>query len=73
MSEKTEHYPSEKSEDKSVALNEQEIEEDSEIYEPHQFTWRASIVGSLLGCVVAASNLYLGLQIGWTFGAALWG
>ncbi|KAI8350942.1 OPT oligopeptide transporter protein-domain-containing protein, partial [Mortierella sp. GBAus27b] len=34
---------------------------------------RAAIVGSLLGCVVAASNLYLGLKIGWTFGAALWG
>lgn len=27
----------------------------------------------MLGCVVAASNLYLGLKIGWTFGAALWG
>jgi len=34
---------------------------------------RAAIVGALLGCVVAASNIYLGLKIGWTFGAALWG
>lgn len=34
---------------------------------------RAAIVGSLLGCVVAASNLYVGLKIGWTFGASLWG
>ncbi|KAF9379032.1 hypothetical protein CPB97_009204 [Podila verticillata] len=42
-------------------------------YEEHQFTWRAAIVGSLLGCVVAASNLYVGLKIGWTFGASLWG
>ncbi|KAK3844378.1 MAG: OPT oligopeptide transporter protein-domain-containing protein [Linnemannia gamsii] len=41
--------------------------------EEHQFTWRAAIVGSLLGCVVAASNLYVGLKIGWTFGASLWG
>ncbi|KAK5817053.1 OPT oligopeptide transporter protein-domain-containing protein [Linnemannia elongata] len=41
--------------------------------EDHQFTWRAAIVGSLLGCVVAASNLYVGLKIGWTFGASLWG
>ncbi|KAG1239071.1 hypothetical protein G6F35_000294 [Rhizopus arrhizus] len=38
-----------------------------------QFTWRASIVGSLLGCLVAASNTYLGLKIGWTFGASLFG
>ncbi|KAG0227698.1 hypothetical protein BGW42_002757 [Actinomortierella wolfii] len=38
-----------------------------------QFTWRAAIVGSLLGCVVAASNLYVGLKVGWTFGASLWG
>ncbi|KAG0208267.1 hypothetical protein BGX33_006367 [Mortierella sp. NVP41] len=41
--------------------------------EEHQFTWRAAIIGSLLGCVVAASNLYVGLKIGWTFGASLWG
>ncbi|KAF9578450.1 hypothetical protein BGW38_005737, partial [Lunasporangiospora selenospora] len=34
---------------------------------------RAAIVGSLLGCIVAASNLYVGLKIGWTFGASLWG
>ncbi|KAI8357851.1 OPT oligopeptide transporter protein-domain-containing protein [Choanephora cucurbitarum] len=39
---------------------------------PH-FTWRAAIVGSLLGCIVAASNTYLGLKIGWTFGASLFG
>ncbi|KAF9430098.1 hypothetical protein BGZ76_000974 [Entomortierella beljakovae] len=50
-----------------------ENDEDEFIFEPQQFTWRAAIVGSLLGCVVAASNLYLGLKIGWTFGAALWG
>ncbi|KAF9175366.1 hypothetical protein BGX20_006251 [Mortierella sp. AD010] len=42
-------------------------------HEEHQFTWRAAIIGSLLGCVVAASNLYVGLKIGWTFGASLWG
>ncbi|KAF9366499.1 hypothetical protein BGX34_001937 [Mortierella sp. NVP85] len=41
--------------------------------EEHQFTWRAAIIGSLLGCVVAASNLYVGLKIGWTFSASLWG
>ncbi|KAI8979182.1 OPT oligopeptide transporter protein-domain-containing protein [Mycotypha africana] len=41
--------------------------------EEYQFTWRASIIGSLLGCLVAASNTYLGLKIGWTFGASLFG
>ncbi|GAA5802236.1 hypothetical protein HPULCUR_007699 [Helicostylum pulchrum] len=41
--------------------------------EDHQFTWRSAIVGSLLGCLVAASNMYLGLKIGWTFGASLFG
>ncbi|RCI01917.1 hypothetical protein CU098_007364 [Rhizopus stolonifer] len=41
--------------------------------EETQFTWRATIVGSLLGCLVAASNTYLGLKIGWTFGASLFG
>ncbi|KAF9969323.1 hypothetical protein BGZ73_008353 [Actinomortierella ambigua] len=52
-----------------------ELAEDSPdaIVEETQFTWRAAIVGSLLGCVVAASNLYVGLKIGWTFGASLWG
>ncbi|KAF9298977.1 hypothetical protein BGZ74_009147 [Mortierella antarctica] len=57
------------SEDKSFKGN-----DDEEFpFEEHQFTWRAAIVGSLLGCVVAASNLYVGLKIGWTFGASLWG
>ncbi|CAO3641464.1 unnamed protein product [Cunninghamella blakesleeana] len=41
--------------------------------EGQHFTWRATIVGSLLGCLVAASNTYLGLKIGWTFGASLFG
>ncbi|KAI8811363.1 OPT oligopeptide transporter protein-domain-containing protein [Cladochytrium replicatum] len=36
-----------------------------------EFTWRSAIVGSLLGCVVAASNFYLGLKVGWTFGASI--
>ncbi|TPX64065.1 hypothetical protein SpCBS45565_g06160 [Spizellomyces sp. 'palustris'] len=35
------------------------------------FTFRAAIIGSLLGCLVAASNFYLGLKAGWTFGAQL--
>ncbi|KAI8811822.1 OPT oligopeptide transporter protein-domain-containing protein [Cladochytrium replicatum] len=36
-----------------------------------EFTWRSAIVGSLLGCVVAASNFYLGFKVGWTFGASI--
>ncbi|CDS11287.1 hypothetical protein LRAMOSA03550 [Lichtheimia ramosa] len=43
------------------------------IVEEWQFTWRASVVGSLLGCLIAASNTYLGLKIGWTFGASMFG
>ncbi|RUS31469.1 OPT oligopeptide transporter protein-domain-containing protein [Jimgerdemannia flammicorona] len=52
------------------------VEEEAEYQFPeetHQFTWRAAIVGSLLGCFVAASNMYLGLKIGWSFGASLFG
>ncbi|KAG0295439.1 hypothetical protein BGZ96_011715 [Linnemannia gamsii] len=68
--------------DRPVELTEDKAEnvdlratDDNEEFPPedHQFTWRAAIVGSLLGCVVAASNLYVGLKIGWTFGASLWG
>ncbi|KAF9896605.1 hypothetical protein BX616_007126, partial [Lobosporangium transversale] len=85
MAEKSKYNTTEKSErneytqEKATQLTEDSLEisnltdQDEFVYEPHQFTWRAAIVGSLLGCVVAASNLYLGLKIGWTFGAALWG
>ncbi|KAF9118481.1 hypothetical protein BGX30_004549 [Mortierella sp. GBA39] len=48
-------------------------EEEEFIDEPKQFTVRAVLVGSILGLVVAASNMYTGLKAGWTFGAALWG
>ncbi|CEG67415.1 hypothetical protein CU097_007557 [Rhizopus azygosporus] len=41
--------------------------------EEHQFTFRAAIIGSLFGCLVSASNTYLGLKIGWSFGASLFG
>ncbi|KAG0347698.1 hypothetical protein BG004_007181 [Podila humilis] len=61
--------------EKTERVDIQETQEDEEefVHEEHQFTWRASIVGSALGLVVAASNMYLGLKIGWSFGAALWG
>ncbi|GJJ70470.1 hypothetical protein EMPS_02819 [Entomortierella parvispora] len=74
--EKTEYvdaFPGEKiPADNSIPVEEENME-DEYVHEEHQFTWRAALVGSLLGCVVAASNLYLGLKIGWSFGAALWG
>jgi uncharacterized oligopeptide transporter (OPT) family protein len=36
-----------------------------------QLTWRALVVGSLAGCIVACTNIYIGLQIGWSFGASI--
>lgn len=41
--------------------------------EEQQLTVRALVVGILLGAVVSASNIYLGLKTGWTFGASLFG
>lgn len=41
--------------------------------EEQQLTFRAIIIGSLLGAVVSASNIYLGLKTGWTFGPSLFG
>ena len=36
-----------------------------------QLTWRAVIMGSLLGCVLSLTNLYMGLKTGWGFGVAI--
>lgn len=44
-----------------------------EIEETHQLTFRAVAVGCLLGAVVGASNIYLGLKTGFTFGPQLFG
>lgn len=44
-----------------------------ELEEPQQFTFRAVFVGCVLGAVISASNVYLGLKTGWTFGASLFG
>ncbi|KAI0630922.1 OPT oligopeptide transporter [Trametes polyzona] len=41
--------------------------------ETQQFTFRAVLVGCALGAVISASNVYLGLKTGWTFGASLFG
>ncbi|MCJ1312990.1 hypothetical protein MMC25_006666 [Agyrium rufum] len=47
--------------------------DENEDLETQQFTFRAVFVGCCLGGVIAASNLYLGLKTGWTFGASLFG
>ena len=36
-----------------------------------QLTWRAGIMGSLLGGVLSLTNLYIGLKAGWGFGVAI--
>ncbi len=36
-----------------------------------QLTARAVIVGCLVGSVVSCTNIYIGLKIGWTFGASI--
>ena len=41
--------------------------------EDEHFTIRAVIVGIILGAVVSASNMYLCLKTGWTFGSSLFG
>ncbi|KXN85831.1 putative metal-nicotianamine transporter YSL7 [Leucoagaricus sp. SymC.cos] len=41
--------------------------------EEYQLTVRAIVVGSCLGAIVGASNIYLGLKTGFTFGPQLFG
>ena len=36
-----------------------------------QFTWRAVLVGGLIGMVMAASNLYTSIKLGWAFGVTI--
>jgi uncharacterized oligopeptide transporter (OPT) family protein len=36
-----------------------------------QLTWRAVLMGSLLGGVLSLTNLYIGLKAGWAFGVAI--
>ena len=39
--------------------------------ETTQLTVRSLLFGIFIGCIVAASNVYLGLMIGWGFGAGM--
>src|SRR5262245_30950313 len=36
-----------------------------------QLTWRAVLMGSLLGGILSLTNLYIGLKAGWGFGVAI--
>lgn len=36
-----------------------------------QFTWRAVIMGGLLGALMSVSNLYTAIKLGWLFGVAI--
>src|SRR5262245_39156100 len=36
-----------------------------------QLTWRAVLMGSLLGGLLSITNLYIGLKAGWGFGVAI--
>jgi OPT family oligopeptide transporter len=36
-----------------------------------QLTWRAIVMGSLLGGILSLTNLYIGLKAGWGFGVAI--
>ena len=36
-----------------------------------QLTARAIIAGCLVGSIVSCTNIYIGLKIGWTFGASI--
>ncbi|HVP37793.1 MAG TPA: OPT family oligopeptide transporter [Candidatus Saccharimonadales bacterium] len=36
-----------------------------------QFTWRATLMGALLGCVMSLTNIYIGLKTGWALGVAI--
>lgn len=56
--------------------NETILPEESDVkYTPQpgerQLTLRALIAGCLVGSVVSCTNIYIGLKIGWTFGASI--
>lgn len=61
--------------EKLPELNEQDIDQDSFEFEynpdDRDFTWRAVLLGSLVGAVVSLSNIYLILKIGIAQGATL--
>jgi hypothetical protein len=49
-----------------IGLGQDGIPPASQLYRPDDcsFTWRAAVLGSLCGSVIAVSNMYLGLKTG---------
>ncbi|OCH86719.1 OPT oligopeptide transporter [Obba rivulosa] len=77
------HGSSDEKDEKAAYMHAEEMEEEvlelpdpskpfprepDEMEETHQLTLRALFVGCCLGAVVGASNIYLGLKTGFTFG-----
>jgi uncharacterized oligopeptide transporter (OPT) family protein len=58
-----------------LELKQKEEPDNERLYSPppgeREFSFRAVLAGCLLGGVVAAMNIYLGLRIGWSFGGSL--
>ncbi|WP_425400038.1 OPT family oligopeptide transporter [Aeoliella sp.] len=59
----------------SPDLPDEQVVEDAPLYTPQpgerQLTARAVIVGCLVGGIIACTNIYMGLKIGWSFGASI--
>ncbi|MBI3544128.1 MAG: OPT/YSL family transporter [Deltaproteobacteria bacterium] len=59
---------------KASAAHPKELEWYKNVYQGDnmpQLTWRAVIMGSILGAVMALSNLYVGLKTGWGLGVVV--
>jgi putative OPT family oligopeptide transporter len=59
----------------AATLSPDKEQESEQKYQPaegeKQLTARAIIVGCLVGSIVSCTNIYIGLKIGWTFGASI--
>ncbi|KAI9290525.1 OPT superfamily oligopeptide transporter [Neoconidiobolus thromboides FSU 785] len=72
MSEKDDAYINEKDDTRYQIqnINDRDVPEDIVDY---QFTFRSIAVGTLLGCILGASNIYMGLKAGWQFLGSFFG
>lgn len=74
----SQHFFAHTMEEDNVKLDEEEETAEDVGLEPPvdegftetQVTVRALLVGGLAGVIVAVSNIYIGLKIGWSFGAS---
>lgn len=68
------HIPHSSDENADTTSNDStpsEVGEDvdhEEEYKPSYLTWRAMIIGCILGTIFSGSNMYMGLKSGWGFG-----